>query len=430
MIERERPLLANSLWEATANQVLPRRHLEESLTVDTAIVGAGFAGLSCALHLAERGLKPVVIEARTPGWGASGRNGGQVIPGLKEDPDTIEKLYGPEMGGRMVRISGEAPSLVFDLIRRYGIECDLQDNGWIQAAHDSSALDLLARRAEQWQRRGAKIEQLSKSETARLIGTGAYAGGTLDRRGGSVHPLNYALGLAAAVRSLGVDIYSDSPAESLEKTGQGFLIKTPHGEVRAKQVALCTNGYTDHLWPGLAKTVVPFRSIQVATKPLSENVRRSIFPEGHVSSDTRRLLNYFRLDATGRLLMGGRGGFTDAGLRSRFSVLKHVTHRLFPQIGEVEWEHAWGGLVAMTQDHFPHLNEPAPGLHAALGFNGRGVAMATALGKVLAERLAGKAVEDLEFPVTQPNRIPFYGLRKPAVTSLVVWYGLRDRLGF
>lgn len=426
MIRNENPLIANSLWSATANAAPPTPRLEGETSAEVAIVGAGFCGLSAALHMAERGLSVVVLEAQSPGWGASGRNGGQVIPGLKEDPDGLVAHFGETRGQSLIELGGGAADLVFELVRRHGIDCDAVQGGWIQPAAGAEGLAVSRARVEQWQRRGAPVDSLSREEVAELIGGGGYEGGLLDRRGGGLHPLNYALGLAAAAQRAGAAIHGDSEVLALEATRDGHRLRTAHGSVLAGQVFLCTNGYSGPLVDPLRRSLVPVRSVQVATAPLSENLRRSILPGGQVASDTRKLLLYFRLDRDGRLIMGGRGAYSDRPTAAQMAKLRRVTARMFPQLGEVDWAFQWGGFVALTADHFPHLDRIRPGVVSMAGFNGRGVAMATAAGRVLADMAAGVPDEELPFPVLPPRPIPFHFLRKPAVGAMIAWSRLRD----
>ena len=429
MITHEIAPLADSLWSATANSMPPCPPLVGEAEAEVAIVGGGFTGLSAALHLAEAGVDVALLEAETPGWGASGRNGGQVIPGLKEDPDAIEARFGADRGPRLVALAGGAPDLVFDLIERHAIACDAVRAGWIQPSHTDAALGVARARVEQWSRRRAPVQLLSRSEASDLLGTEAYLGGLLDARGGSLHPLNYALGLAEAAQRAGARLHGASAARAIEPERDGWRLRTDGGSLRARRVMLCTNGYTDGLMPPLARTIVPVRSVQVATEPLSDNLRRSVLPGGHVASDSRRLLLYFRLDAQGRFIMGGRGAFTEGGLRAQQRLLRDTTARLFPQIANAPWRHAWGGFVALTPDHYPHLHELRPGLVAALGYNGRGVAMATAMGRVLAQWGQGAPAEALDFPVTKAKPIPLHALRQPAVGAVVAYNRLRERWG-
>jgi glycine/D-amino acid oxidase-like deaminating enzyme len=392
------------------------------------VVGAGYTGLSAALHLAERGADVVVLDAAEPGWGGSGRNGGQVIPGLKDDPDELERTFGPETGRRIWQIAGGAADLVFELIARHKIACHAQQSGWISAAPTAATLEILKARAEQWQRRGAPVEILDRQRIAELTGTTCYVGGMLDRRAGALHPLLYARGLARAAREAGADIHGRSAATALEAQSGAWRVVTSRGAVTARAVILATNAYTDDLWPGLQRTVLPVQSYQVATRPLPPDVRRRVLPGGQPVSDLRRILFYFRLDPEGRLLMGGRGPLDDAGDPALFSRLESAAARLFPQMGTPEWEHRWSGRVALTADHLPHLHEPRPGLSIGLGYNGRGVAMATAMGKLLAQRALGTPAADVGWPVTPIAPIPLHGLRLPAMALVVNWKRFQDWL--
>ncbi len=429
MIRDERPVIADSMWLATANPSPMLPTLTSDTDVDVAIIGGGYTGLSAALHLAEAGRSVAVLEAQTPGWGASGRNGGQVNPGLKDPPDVIEARFGPDVGRRMVRMSGDAGQLVFSLIQKHSIPCDAQPTGWIRAAHTHTALEDLQATANQWRGRGAPLQILGADDIAQMIGTDVYAGGVLDHRGGNLHPLNYALGLTEAAISAGAAIYVNSPAVGLKKRGRFYRITTPAGTLQANKVLLCTNGYTDGLVPPMAQTVVPVRSIQVATAPLSSNARASILPGRQAASDSRRLLLYYRLDAQGRFIMGGRGTYGDRGTRRRFDSLRHITRKMFPQIDDVEWQHAWGGFVAMTADHYPHLNLVDDNILAGLGYNGRGIAIGTAMGKVMSDWVTGVPEKELDFPITPVKPIPFHSLRKIGVSATVLRYQAMDWIG-
>jgi len=395
---------------------------------EVAVIGGGFTGLSAALHLAEQGIAVTLLEAETPGWGASGRNGGQVNPGLKEDPDGIEARFGEEMGRRMIALSGGAPEFTFKLIERLDIACAPVRKGWIQPVHTESAEARVRARAEQWSRRGEPVRMLSREDTAYLLGTDAYRCAMLDERGGNLHPLNYALGLAEAAAKAGARIHGHSRVTKMEQAGGEHILHTPSGRLRARKVLIGTNGYSGPEAPSLARSVVPIRSIQVATDILPEELQRKILPEGHSASDSRRLLLYFRKDPEGRFVMGGRGAYSARGTQIQMQALHDISQRLYPDLEGVEWRYAWGGFVAMTQDHYPHLSKVAPGAMAALGYNGRGVAMATALGKVLADWASGTPEEELPYPVQAPRPIPLHFLRKPAVSAVVAWSRVRDRL--
>jgi glycine/D-amino acid oxidase-like deaminating enzyme len=417
-----------SAWTEAAEAPPDAPRLEGDRRADVAVVGAGYTGLSAALHLAERGVDVVALDAAEVGWGASGRNGGQIIPGLKHDPDDLERMFGDATGRRMWQIAGSAADAVFDLIARHKIACHAQPCGWIAAAPHAAALESLRARTEQWQRRGAPVELLDRGRIEALTGTATYVGGMLDRRAGALHPLAYVRGLARAAQRAGAGLHGRSAARRLELDGAGWRVVTDAGAVRAPTVILATNAYTDDLWPGLRRTVLPIQSYQVATEPLPEDVRRRVLPGGQVVSDLRRILFYFRLDPEGRLLMGGRGPLDDRGDPALFARLEATARRLFPGLGAPRWTHRWSGRVALTADHVPHLHEPRPGVLIGLGYNGRGVAMATVMGRLLAERALGASPAELGWPVTPIAPIRLHAWRLPAMAAVVHWKRFQDWL--
>ncbi|MEM7440103.1 MAG: FAD-binding oxidoreductase [Pseudomonadota bacterium] len=429
MIPNERPVIANSLWTATANRVPDYPPLEDATKADVVVIGAGFTGLSAALHLAEAGTDVVLVEAQQPGWGASGRNGGQINVGFKDPPAKLKAKFGAEMGARMLDMAGNAGDLVFDLIEKHNIDCAASRPGWLRAAHTQKTLREYHELAADWHDNGADVHPLNKEEMARLTGTEAYEGGLIDMRGGKLHPLNYALGLADAAARQGARIHGLSPVTSIDPVTGGYRVSTALGTVTAEKVVICTNAYTGDFFKGLAESVLPIRSVQVATAPLSDNIRASIMPEGHALSDARRLLLYFRLDAEGRFLMGGRGTYNDGSTQRQIDWLKKVSVNLFPQLHGSQWDHAWGGFVAITRDHYPHLHELAPGLLAGLGYNGRGVAIATAMGRVLGKWAAGAPTHDLDFPASPLKPLPFAFARHLAVEAEILRLRMLDHLG-
>jgi glycine/D-amino acid oxidase-like deaminating enzyme len=365
-----------------------------------AVIGAGYTGLSAALRLGEAGRDVVVLDAMELGDGASGRNGGQVIPGLKYDPDTLEAMYPGEQGAELVATVASGPDLVFEFIRKHGIDCDAVRSGWLQLATSESALGPIATRVRQWRARGAAVEMLNDADVARLTGSQRYYGGLIDRRGGTVQPLAYVRGLARAAQRAGVRLFTQSAATHIERVGGEWRIHTAGGSVACRQVVYATNAYSDQFVEPLQRTVVAVPSLQVATAPLPPDLRRSILPEGQSVSDTWRLLRYFRLDAQGRLIMGSRGVFGDVPPARAARLHYRAVREIYPQLSGISFDYHWSGFVAMTPDHLPHLHEVAPGIVAGLGYNGRGVAMATMMGTLLARRLLGEDARELGFPVT------------------------------
>jgi glycine/D-amino acid oxidase-like deaminating enzyme len=281
---------------------------------------------------------------------------------------------------------------------------------------------------EQWQRRGAPVELLDRQRVAELTGTTCYAGGMVDHRAGALQPLAYARGLARAALRAGAAVHGRSPATGLKRHAGSWRVSVPGGMVTANRVIVATNAYTDDLWPGLRRTVLPVQSYQVATRPLPDDMRRRVLPGGQVVSDLRRILFYFRLDPEGRLIMGGRGPLNDTGDPALFARLERAVTTLFPHLGSPAWEHRWSGRVALTADHLPHLHEPQPGLLIGLGYNGRGVAMATVMGKLLAERARGASSSDIGWPVVPIAPVPLHAFRVPVMALVVRWKRFRDWL--
>jgi glycine/D-amino acid oxidase-like deaminating enzyme len=428
---------SQSLWAATAasGPELPR--LSGDLQAQVTIIGGGYTGLSAALHLAERGRDAVVLEAADVGERASGLNGGQVIPGVKYDPDELEAVFGRAVGARLVETVARGPDLVFDLIRKYAMACDAVRNGWIQPATSEAALARLRSRVEQWRRRGASVELLNRAETARLTGSSRYCGAWIDRRGGTVQPLSYVRGLAFAAQKQGSRVFRHSPATRLVRDGRRgvWRVDTPEGSVTSSTVIVATDAYADRLVDVVRRTIVTVPSFQVATAPLPADLLRTILPGRQSASDTWHLLRYFRLDGAGRLLMGSRGVFGDVPIAVQARHQYRAVREIYPQLDGIAFEYHWGGLVAVTRDHLPRLQEVAPGLIAGFGYNGRGVAMATMMGALLARWSSGEAAEELGFPVTPVDPLPLHAFNqlgaRVAVQYLRTLDGLariRDRL--
>lgn len=421
--------LPASLWAATAQPAASTPRLPESTQTDVAIIGGGFTGLSTALHLAEAGVRTCVLERAEPGWGASGRNGGQVNPTLKYDPDDLIRMLGPAQAEPLIEAIGSSADVVFDLIRRHAIDCEPVRRGWLQVAHSVRAVPGLHARAAQWVRRGVQAEVLDREAVARRIGSDAFAGGWIDPRAGAIQPLSFTRGLARAALAGGAQVHGQTTVSGLQRDGSRWRLATAHGpSVVADRVVIATNGYTGALWPRLKETVIAANSFIIATPPLTGSRAQDILAGGETGSSTQRLLLYFRRDPQGRLLLGGRGHFSDPRRPADFRHLERAFALLFPSLGPVGFEHRWAGRIAMTRDFMPHVHEPAPGITIALGYNGRGVAAATAMGKHLAARLSGQAGAVFPFPVSRIDPIPLHGLQRFYIAAGVAWYRLLDAL--
>ena len=373
----------DSLWARTAPAPPHCPPLDGDRETDVAIAGAGFTGLSAVLRLAERGVDCCVLEAREIGYGASGRNVGLVNAGLWLPPDRIEAALGRDAGDRLVTALGEAPERVFELIERHQIQCEAVRQGTIHAAHRASGLRELEQRAAAWSALGAPVELLDREAASRRIGSRAFHGGLLDRRAGTINPLGYARGLADAALRAGARIFTATPVQGFSESGGRWVLETPGGRVTARQLLLATNSYGGGLAPQAAWT--PIHYFQLASAPLGAE-GAAILPEGQGVWDTAPVMTSLRRDRAGRLILGSMGRL--AGRLSR-RWAERTARRLFPELGHLEWECAWHGVIALTGDHLPRLLTPEAGLWALHGYNGRGIGPGTVLGAALADAALG-----------------------------------------
>jgi glycine/D-amino acid oxidase-like deaminating enzyme len=420
-------LSPQGLWDQTKSASPSVPAMTTDLSCEVAIIGGGFCGLSAALHLAEAGTDAVVLEAETPGWGASGRNGGQVIAGLKLDPHECLAKFGRERGQALHRFGAATADLVFSLIERFQIRCEAHRDGWIQAAYSARTLNEIARRVSDLQSQGEDVELIDRERMATITGTAYYRGGMLDRRSGMVQPLSYALGLAAAARAAGARLYGGARVAKIEQANGRWALSAPSGRVTAKHCLIATNGYTDDLHPALKTAMIAVQSYQLATDPLPPHLARAVLPSSVPVSDLPHLGIYYRRDDAGRFISGGRGSLTDRDRPDLFALAEENAYILYPALREVGFTVRWGGKLALTKDHLPRLATLAPGLLAAYGCNGRGVALATAMGKLAAERIRGQPHEELPIATLPPAHYPLHRFRLPAMTAIAKFRRLRNR---
>lgn len=403
--------------------------LDGSCRASVAIVGGGIVGLATALHLAEAGTDVVVLEAREPGWGASGNNGGQLNPGLKYDPDAIEAAYGPDLGRRMIAFAYDTPGRTFALIERLGIACDARQNGTLRVAYSQKALSGVEATARQCIARGMPVTLLEREAIAAATGTGRYLGALHDARGGDVNPLSYVRGLAKAAIAAGARVHGSTPVEGLKRGSPGWHIETARGTVTADKILIATNGFTDDLWTGLDKTIVPVFSAIAASETLPPELARALLPARTAVYESGRITVYYRVDAQNRLLIGGRGPMRWISSPRDIRYLTDYATQLWPTLASVRWTHGWNSRLAMTKDHWPHLHEPAGDALIYLGCNGRGVALGTAIAEQLAARLLQGPAAQLDLPVVTPKPIRFHRLWPLGVRSIVAHGRIMDRLG-
>jgi glycine/D-amino acid oxidase-like deaminating enzyme len=395
---------SHGLWEASSPAAPATTPLVASVAADVAVVGAGYTGLSAALHLAEAGATVVVLEAVEIGFGGSGRNVGLVNAGLWVMPSRLSVALGPVHGPRVLRQLGDAPALVFALIERHAIQCDPVRNGTLHCAADAPGLSELTERARQWQALGAPVRLLDASEAATKLGTTAYRGALLDPRAGTLQPLAYARGLAAAAIAAGARVHTDSMVRRVEDTNGRWRLHTARGGVvDARWVIVATDTYAaaGGPWPRLGAELVRLPYFNLATAPLPQALARTILPERQGAWDTRRVLSSFRLDASGRVVFGSVGALRGTGGRVHPAWGRRALAKLFPRLGDVELEHAWYGAIGMTDDAMPRLHELARNTYAVGGYNGRGIAPGTSFGRDMARLVLGEtSPSELSLPLT------------------------------
>ncbi|NKN35638.1 FAD-binding oxidoreductase [Agrobacterium sp. a22-2] len=422
-------VFSRPVWRRPNRASVAAVELERNEEADLVVIGGGFQGLSTALHAARKGLSVRVIEAGRIGEGASGLNGGQVIPGLKYDPEWLLRHFGDERGERLAAFSEKTADAVFDLIEAEGLDVEHCRNGWIQAAHTETALAAAAERNRQWKTRGADATLLNDAEISFMTGARGYLGGWLDRRAGVINPLAFVLELARLAGEAGVRIAEGERATGLrQESGRWHVETAGGGVVRAKTVVIATNAYSDALVPGLARSLVPLNSFQIATAPLPILQQDLILSHGQAVSDSRRILVYYRKSPDGRLVLGGRGRMATPRHAEDWAHLEHALLRLFPALTGIDIEHRWFGRVAMTADHLPHIHEPQKGLLMAAGCQGRGVGLMTALGKRFADYIESGDPLTLPFPISPIRPIPLHALRQVGVAAMITWYRMLDGL--
>jgi glycine/D-amino acid oxidase-like deaminating enzyme len=421
------PLDAPSpLWVSLSREHFTAPALEGEIAADVAVVGGGIAGLATAIALRRRGHAVVLLEAARIGSGASGRANGQVISALtRHGPDAIRKHWPGVRGERFIELVSGSADQLYGLIERYGIDCDARRSGWLHPAHTRGRARRVAGLARQWAQAGAATVPVEAAEMARRLGTDAYVGGWEHRGGGHINPYAFTVGLARGAAADGVRIFETTPALRLERQGTGWIVETPSGRIAADKVALATAAHTGTLWPALRRSIVPVTSYQAATHPLGP-LAEAILPGDEASSDTRMDLRYFRKDREGRLVSGGALAIQTRAARRLPALVARRLRELFPALPAAPMQYFWGGRIAMTTDRLPHLHRRDDGLCAWIGCNGRGLALACAMGPVLADAIEGVPDDELALRPTEPVAIPLHALVARFARLILIWYRIKD----
>lgn len=416
-------------WYAATSLARPEHPpLDGDLSVDVCIVGAGYTGLSAALHLAGRGYDVAVLEAERVGWGASGRNGGQIVTGYNKSMGTIARMVGREDAARLWGMGEEAKRLVADLVERHRIDCGLKW-GYLFAGLKPRHLADLREMQEEW-RDGYGYDRarlVDREEMAGMVAARGYLGGLYDTGGGQLHPLNYALGLGRAAVGAGARIFERTRVLRID-TGAQPAAHTSTGTVRARHMVLAGNAYLGRVAPPLAAKVMPVGTYMIATEPLGENRAKGLIPSDAAVADINFVLNYYRRSHDHRLLFGGGVSYSGLDRPGLETSLRRTMLRYFPQLDDVRIDYCWGGHVAITMDRLPHFGRLGPATYFAHGYSGHGVALTGLAGKLMAEAIAGTAERFDVFARLPHASFPGGPARTPMLVLAMLWYRLRDLL--
>lgn len=418
-----------SYYAASANPAPLRPELVGTHDADVAVLGAGYSGLSTALHLAEHGYKVAVVEGARIGWGASGRNGGQIVNGLNASLQTIRNRYGQDTASFVASLVMEGGDIIRERVATYGIQCDLKP-GNVFAALTTAHLRELEDRWTLWRGYGIDSQDMLSADQMRdHVASDRYVGGMIDRKGGHLHPLNLALGEAAAIESRGGAIFEMSPVVSVRTDGPQPSLRTARGELHAKVLVLCGNAYLGQVVPALARRVMPVSTQIMATEPLGD-LASTLMPSDICVEDVRYILDYYRMSADKRLLFGGGTVYGGADPHDIKAKLWGNMVKVFPQLTQTRIDYAWSGNFALSFSRVPQMGRIGQNTYFAHGYSGHGVTGSHTFGRILAEAIRGDTgrfdvFADLPW-------IPFPGGRMLRVPYSVMgswWYGLRDRLG-
>jgi len=419
---------ASSYYADSANEKKRYPCLQGEAEADICVIGGGFTGLSAALHLAEKGYSVVLLEAEKVGWGASGRNGGQVCQGLNVGHDELVGKVGRKAADALWHMSLESVDLVRELIERHNIDCDLK-RGVLHVASKQQHQAEMQETVEYKQRvlGYEDIRYLDKAEVSAMMCNDCYHGGEYWTNGAHLHPLNYALGLAAAADKAGVRIFENSRVASYS-SGTTAEVVTAEGRVNAKYLLLACNGYLGKLEPRIAGKIMPINNFIIATEPLDEATCRRINRDDVAVADSRFVINYFKLSGDNRLLWGGGENYSSRFPDDIPAFVRRYMLQYYPELKDTRIDYGWGGTLAITLNRMPYFDRVEDNLFVAQGYSGHGVALATLGGKLVAEAISGTAEKfDVFAKVPTPGFPGGTLLRWPGLVAGMLYYSMRDR---
>ena len=418
----------SSYYASTGNAKQDFAALEGEIQADVCIIGAGYTGLSSALHLAEKGYKVVVLESQKVGWGASGRNGGQVAAGHNKSHEELIAKVGKASADALWDMSIESVNLVKELISKHNIDCDLKSGILHVAAKKSD--ESYFRESVDYKQNVLKYQSsqyVDRAEVQAMLGTDRYFAGELNQDDAHLHPLNYALGLAKAAVEAGATIYEDSRVTDY-KGGVAPYVNTEKGHVKAKYVLLACNGYLGKLSPKIAGKIMPINNFILATEPLSEEMCRKINRDDVAVADSKFVINYFKLSGDNRLLWGGGENYSTKFPADIKGFVRKYMLEYYPDLKDVKIDYGWGGTLAITLNRMPFFDRIEDNVFVAQGYSGHGVALATLGGKLMADAISGSA-EKFDIFSSVPTAT-FPGgtlLRYPGLVAGMLYYAMRDR---
>ena len=401
-----------TLWRASSAERLTTTPLAADARAEVVVIGAGFTGLACALEVAKQGASVVVLEANTVAHGGSGRNVGLVNAGLWLPPDEVLAQMGEADGTRLVEALGEGPQMVFDRVAEHGIACEATRHGTLHLAHSAKGFEALQDRFRQGNRHGAPLQLLDATETARRTGSAAFHGALLDPRAGTVQPLAYCTGLARAAQELGAQIHEGSAVTAIAHTEGHWTVSANGHSVRAPKLLLATNAYHEGIAGAFAPQFVVVNYSQFATAPLPPEAQAKVLPGGEGCWDTALVMSSVRVDAAGRLIVGGMGNADGLGGAFHASWARRKLRALYPDLGDIPFEHHWRGKIAMTRDHIPKVVNFGPSAYAVFGYSGRGISPGTVFGTAAAQALLNDAPEAFPLPVLKGYKDHLRGLHE------------------